>query len=256
MPRKSRYSRALFEGVVIVGSILLAFGVDAWWDGIQERASERDYLSRIATDLAEMRQDIVARTDHYAMIADHGRAVMPILAGERPIPLDTLGFLSSALNASRMIEPVVARSAYDDLISTGNLRLIRDVELRNALSEFYGEIAYRLSPFDYELDKIPYREAVRGIIPADVQIAARTYGCLSAEPLACPGAEHMAGLGQVAHELVGEPGLERKLNLALQALLIRPGNTMRLEGSVAAGFGLVLENIDALLGRIEYGGPQ
>jgi len=25
------------EGVVIVGSILLAFGIDAWWDGRQER---------------------------------------------------------------------------------------------------------------------------------------------------------------------------------------------------------------------------
>jgi len=25
------------EGVVIVGSILLAFGIDAWWEGRQER---------------------------------------------------------------------------------------------------------------------------------------------------------------------------------------------------------------------------
>ncbi len=30
--------RVFVEGVVIVGSILLAFGIDAWWDGVQERA--------------------------------------------------------------------------------------------------------------------------------------------------------------------------------------------------------------------------
>ena len=27
------------EGVVIVGSILLAFGIDAWWDGVRELVS-------------------------------------------------------------------------------------------------------------------------------------------------------------------------------------------------------------------------
>lgn len=28
--------RVLIEGVVIVGSILLGFGIDAWWEGRQE----------------------------------------------------------------------------------------------------------------------------------------------------------------------------------------------------------------------------
>jgi len=30
--------RVFVEGVVIVGVILLAFGIDAAWDGVQERA--------------------------------------------------------------------------------------------------------------------------------------------------------------------------------------------------------------------------
>ncbi len=32
--------RVFVEGVVIVGSILLAFGSEAWWDESQERALE------------------------------------------------------------------------------------------------------------------------------------------------------------------------------------------------------------------------
>ena len=38
--------RVLVEGVVIVGSILLAFGLQAWWDGFQERPTGPlvDYL--------------------------------------------------------------------------------------------------------------------------------------------------------------------------------------------------------------------
>ena len=31
------WARILLEGVVIVGSILLAFGIDAWWEDHSER---------------------------------------------------------------------------------------------------------------------------------------------------------------------------------------------------------------------------
>ena len=39
--------RFFVEGVVVVGSILLAFGIDAWWDRSRERIEERVVLSGI-----------------------------------------------------------------------------------------------------------------------------------------------------------------------------------------------------------------
>ena len=42
--------RVFVEGVVIVGSILLAFGIDAWWDGSKERADELDYLRALRSE--------------------------------------------------------------------------------------------------------------------------------------------------------------------------------------------------------------
>ena len=41
MSKKIQLSRVLLEAVVIVGSILLAFGIDAWWDGVQDRRAEQ-----------------------------------------------------------------------------------------------------------------------------------------------------------------------------------------------------------------------
>jgi hypothetical protein len=38
------------EGVVIVGSILLAFGIEAWWEGVQERTQEREIIERLISD--------------------------------------------------------------------------------------------------------------------------------------------------------------------------------------------------------------
>ena len=47
------WSRVVVEGVVIVLSILLAFGVDAWWDGRLDRQSEQVLLMSLVDDLEQ-----------------------------------------------------------------------------------------------------------------------------------------------------------------------------------------------------------
>ncbi|MDH3424629.1 MAG: hypothetical protein OEN00_16655 [Gemmatimonadota bacterium] len=47
MTQRISRSRVLAEGAVIVLSILLAFGIDAWWEGRQERAEELAALSAL-----------------------------------------------------------------------------------------------------------------------------------------------------------------------------------------------------------------
>jgi hypothetical protein len=49
------WSRVAIEGVVIVVSILLAFGIDAWWDGQQSRRSERALMVSLVGDLEQAR---------------------------------------------------------------------------------------------------------------------------------------------------------------------------------------------------------
>ncbi len=44
--------RVFVEGVVIVASILLAFGIEAWWEGVQERQEEQEALRGLASDFA------------------------------------------------------------------------------------------------------------------------------------------------------------------------------------------------------------
>ena len=41
------WARVLVEGVVIVASILLAFGIDAWWEQRQDREEERRILQAL-----------------------------------------------------------------------------------------------------------------------------------------------------------------------------------------------------------------
>ena len=49
-PRKQLRGR-LSEAVTIVGSILLAFAIDAWWGHRSNGISERGYLEELATEM-------------------------------------------------------------------------------------------------------------------------------------------------------------------------------------------------------------
>ena len=40
--RQTQWPRFVIEGVVIVASILLAFGIEAWWAEVQDREDERE----------------------------------------------------------------------------------------------------------------------------------------------------------------------------------------------------------------------
>ena len=245
--------RVFVEGVVIVGSILLAFGIEAWWDDRQEAEVERGYVARIAADLRETRASIEENADHYQMLLRHAAAVAPILDGAQPFPEDTLGFLASVLQASRITAPIVARSAYDDLISTGNLRLIRSDTLRYELSRFYGRVEVRLDPVNYSGDQEPFRAVVRSVIPVEVQIALREH-CFQSEPLYCDGHASPGGLQETARALMAEPGLVRMLTFSSQAKAVRIG--FLLDGAgFTGGFGVVTESIDGLLALLstEYG---
>ena len=45
------WKRLIVEGAVIVVSILLAFGIDAWWDEQNARRTEREQLVSVALEL-------------------------------------------------------------------------------------------------------------------------------------------------------------------------------------------------------------
>ena len=50
--------RSVVEAVVIVGSILFAFGIQAWWDNEQERQRERDYLGALLDEFEQVRDGL------------------------------------------------------------------------------------------------------------------------------------------------------------------------------------------------------
>jgi hypothetical protein len=110
--------------------VLIALGVQNWNDGRLARASERQYLTRLATDLARDTATfgfILRGAEEQSGALRHVRAVFE---ADPRAPLDTARFLNDVLVAARFgwNTPLYNRATLDDLLATGNLGLLRDVE--------------------------------------------------------------------------------------------------------------------------------
>lgn len=123
--------RVVVEGVVIVGSILLAFGIQAWWDARQEEHRIRDYLMAIASDVegarATLQTSVARRQERTAAIHS---LLLAMGAPEAPPP-DSLTHWLGALWGAR--GPIETMAAFDDLRESGGLASVQPDELRQAL---------------------------------------------------------------------------------------------------------------------------
>ncbi len=127
------------EALVIVASILAAFALDRWWDARSDRVDERATLQALQSEFLAARAELDFRA------AFHGRIVHSIRT--------TLGSVREAYAQGMSLATVpdtalgwawitpttqLALGTLDGLLATGRLSLLRDLELRAALSGWAG----------------------------------------------------------------------------------------------------------------------
>ena len=128
-------SRHVRDGVVVVLSILLAFGIDAAWDNRTERAEERALLEGLYSELTANRQEIEEIVTTARMAQNAARRFAAIT----PEQAATI----HPDSATGQVIRYFYRSFVDELsygflsatVSSGKLALIQDASLRAALAE-------------------------------------------------------------------------------------------------------------------------
>jgi len=132
--------RVLVEGIVIIVSILLAFGIDTWWAGVQERREESAALKSLVTDLeanvAELDEAISRHSDfvrrlHYL----EGASAADLHA----LPQDSVRPFLNAIGAYHSFDS--QSGTLDRLIASGDLGLVSDEGLRAKLIEWQAAVA-------------------------------------------------------------------------------------------------------------------
>jgi hypothetical protein len=130
--RQIPWRRILLEGAVIVVSILLAFSIDAWWNSRIEQQREREQLISM---LAEFKASLSGLDGVLTSIQGHAKNVESLIAllkaaGDEPVMVP--GALLGSAITWRTSD--VSTSTLDALMASGDLNLLRNVELRANLA--------------------------------------------------------------------------------------------------------------------------
>ena len=130
--------RGVAEFVIVLLGVFGALFADGWRESRQEFRAEHVYVDRLITDLAADTQEL--GFVHRAM----DRKLPSI---ERLMALDVIEDSSAARGVARDLSRAVIWSwsfpspngaSWEELVATGRLGLIGDVELRDAISRYYS----------------------------------------------------------------------------------------------------------------------
>lgn len=139
--RRQDWTAVAVDLIVVVVGILIALQVDQWAQGRQERALGTTYLARLGEDL---QTEYARATDAEGWARDRLRAVALL---SRVVSDPAVGASESATlpwaieTASWRSFPRSSGFVYDELQSTGHMRLIRSLTLRRELAEHYAILA-------------------------------------------------------------------------------------------------------------------
>jgi len=142
------WKRITVEAAAVVVSILIAFGIDAWWQERNERIALVQYL-------VHFENEVIANDDlidlHLARIADDLVALHKVLLALSDPDQQALAesFKHDLANALWIRIPEVSMDAYDELTNSGNLRFVGNAQFKKAFNEYGNRADYLDSSYDF-----------------------------------------------------------------------------------------------------------
>ena len=137
-PFPNRISWFLAEFAVVLSGVLVALALNAWWQAGQDRDQEQLYLEQLREDVRRSIDNIETQVQSERT---SDRALTQLVRAFRmdpPPPRDSL--LVWSLNAPNVAHPTPVIGTAQSLVTSGDLRLIREDSLRLALPTYVESI--------------------------------------------------------------------------------------------------------------------
>ena len=164
--RSHNWFAVTIDLVIVVLGVFIGLQVQEWNTARQERARGQTYSARLTDDLRYEAWNYEYVIAYYKDVRENAERALgamtdgPALSDEQ--------FLISAYRASQFVFNETRRSAYDEMIATGDIGLIADQRLRETAFSAYTNPAIQRGD---EARYLEYRRIFRRIAPADVQHA-------------------------------------------------------------------------------------
>jgi hypothetical protein len=200
------------EAFVIIASILLAFAIDAWWQGRQENVLEKLYLQRLLAEV-EINREIATRTiDTQRAALEASRRTFQRVKAASVTKGEEVDAIADAYRATVTLLPRFIDDVYQELLSTGNIRLVQSQELRNGIFVYQRQL--RIPP-RFELASLEYRNIVRGILNPDLKLEIRDCGFAENCPLSISETDAQSTF----EDILSETHIDRSLSSVVEELI-------------------------------------
>ena len=131
---KIPWRRVLIEGVVIVGSILLAFAIDAWWDRQTTAGETHQALRALEAELVENLAYFESAEDVYRVAGQAGADLLHLTGPEVSVADgEQVSYLIGEMWRRPDLDPP-STGASAAMVSTGAAARVRSRELRQELA--------------------------------------------------------------------------------------------------------------------------
>ena len=178
----------MLDFFIVVLGVFIGIEVAGWNQARQDRREERRYYGQLLVDL---RADLetFSRAEKLTNIYDEAaQLVIDRLGGNAP-PRASPGRMAVAIHKAGWIYiPYASRGTYNELVSTGNLGLLRNPELKSEIANYYGTFD-RDRQWDWLLrdQQSDYWAETAGVLPRPVLRAA----VRGTEPTISPGEDRV-----------------------------------------------------------------
>lgn len=171
--REHDWIAVLIELAIVVVGVVIGIEAANWNQARQERQEERRYYAQLIEDL---RADLNTLDLAIRQSRKHDRAAENVLSALRSGKVPDGGpsrFAVDVHYAGFLFIPRPARSTYDELISTGNLKLLRDRPAKDSIAAYYARFGLNRQWDDLlRQQQSDYWRLSAGVVPRKVLQAA------------------------------------------------------------------------------------
>lgn len=137
--QKIPWKRIAVEALAIVGSILLAFAIDAWWDNRQIRIDEQQILLGLREEFATNREILIADLSSTRKDVESLLDLLSLIEGGQSGEVKSL--VLAALNEMQSPKTTdLGSGTLNALLNSGRLEILRSRKLRIHLTNWEGVI--------------------------------------------------------------------------------------------------------------------
>ena len=173
--------------IVVIG-VFVGIEVANWNQARQDRQEERRYYDQLLVDLRGDLETLSFAKRRADVFDEAAQLVIDRLSGKAPPQVSPGRMAISIHRAGWIFIPYASRGTYNELVSTGNLRLLRNSRLKSEIANYYATFD-TIRQWDGLLrdQQSDYWAETAGVLPRPVLRAATR----ETEPTISPGEDRM-----------------------------------------------------------------